>query len=153
MNACGICGHAVYQTPSGWLCERCGGGVPVVDKPVDETFETAQRAGHLAQLRAHVEAGGGLDPVNARWLLEQADGGMWGRAAARAADDALRHRAALRSIVRALLTGESARWGRREWAPIVDLLSEQRRTDPPPALDLRTLDVPFRFVEAGEDRE
>lgn len=153
MIACGICGHAVYSTPSGVVCERCGGGVPTVEKPDDPSLETAQRLGHLAQLHAHVMAGGTLDPGNTRWLLDLASGGQWGRMAAAATTDARRHRSALRAVVRALVTGESERWGRREWAPIVELLSEQRHTDPPPPLDLRTLDVPFRIVELGEDRE
>lgn len=134
--------------------------------------EAAQRTAYLAQLEAHVRAGGQLTPEIALWLIEQAKGGFWGRMAASALQDARTHRNALRIIVKALVENTGLGWTARHWRPILALLAP-RITDhdsigPLPAAAARldvglTISVPdpdqpgyapgLRLVEAGELHE
>lgn len=150
MVVCALCGTAVYSTPSGYVCPEHGGGPPVEERRDDPAqLDAAGARGHIAQLRAHVEAGGTLDRANALWLLERAEGGGWGRMAARAQQDAREHRKQLRRVCNALVDGSSNGWTAEDWKPIADLL-EERPSDGRPA---QVPDWPFRMVEMGEGRE
>lgn len=169
MRACGVCGLAQYETTAGWTCAGGHGGAAPVERPTDPSGEVAQRLGYLAQLEAHVRAGGQLSPEIVFWLIEQAKGGFWGRMAAHAMQDARTHRNALRIIVKALVENTGLGWTARHWRPILTLLAP-RITDhdsigPLPAATARldvglTISVPdpsqpdhvpgLRLVEAGE---
>lgn len=149
MIACSICKLAVWNTPSGTTCPNEHGGAPTIDIPDDPTLEVAQRMGHLAQLRAHVEAGGALDRGNALWLIEAASGGVWGRLASQTMTDARDHRRALRELVRALVTPAGLLWRGGNWRPIIQLLAP-RANDDVTLPDLRRLDCGVRLIEPGE---
>ncbi len=112
----------------------------VSDREID-----AVRA-HLAQLRAHVDAGGGLDNGNARWLLNHVEGGFWGRACAALSAKAKRRGLALRAVIEALVTGAGAHWTGAHWRPVLAIL---READDLPPLDTRGLDVGFCRHEDG----